>query len=160
MSSRSPIQRRSFLGIALGAPFAARETAQQAAVASQAAATGVSVAPRSAERVYTGFGSSRGRNKFSEKLLEFIRGGQPPMWQRAQWMQQARRAANRLEPNVACLRSVSLAAKFQMQIARNYEYEQREYTEQVEAAEDMFKFRTLVSGKPPPVYDDDDDGAW
>lgn len=156
--SEKPLKmaRRRFLGVLAAAPVAAQTAmAEAAAQAAGVAVTGPDASVLGAEPdQYASW--QLAEKKWKRHLVELIQAGRMPDWKRAQLWRKAQRGARTLDPDIACMRSLSLARKVLLQAERNFERlceaEPRAFLE----SETRRKLRESVMGKKNADYDDDD----
>ena len=111
-----PIGRRGVLALLGAAPFAAKQTAAEAANISVVGKKGSSLITAGLH----GAGRSS-RGKIRKKLVQMLlRGEAIPEYKRREWMDDAKVEARILDGDIASMRSVSLSLKIQMQTDRNY----------------------------------------
>ena len=115
------VNRRSFFGVAVASPFAAKEAAkkviEQAANLQTMQSSGVSYY---SDSIYTGISTSS-VNGPMRSLWEAIRDMGVPDWKREDLREDSRRSRT-LDPDLAAMRSFSLSAKMRMQWQRNYNH--------------------------------------
>lgn len=111
-----PMPRRAFLKAMAVAPVAAKSAAVKELIAKVEAATAMTAAGIQVGMPISGGCSYLLRNK---GLYAALKMGTLPAWARSEIEQHVReQQGSRLSPNVAALRSVSLAAKYRIQIDR------------------------------------------
>lgn len=146
MDNRKPIARRSILALLGAAPFAAKHAATEAAAAADISVVG--------ERKPSLVTSGRfGRGKIRKKLVHMLmRGEEIPTYKKDEWLRDAQSDARILDPDLASMRSLSLASKIRIQTDRNYRQQFENYIRgyKVEAAWEAFK------GSLGKLGDDDD----
>ncbi len=111
------LNRRSFFGVAVASPFAAKEVAKQAI--EQASAMQASGVSYYSDSLYTGISTSSVGGPM-RSLWEAVRDMGVPDWKREDLREDARRSRT-LDPDIAAMKSFSLSAKMRMQWQRNYE---------------------------------------
>ncbi len=110
------VNRRSFFGVAVASPFAAKEAAKK--VIEQAATMQSSGVSYYSDSIYTGISTSS-VNGPMRSLWEAIRDMGVPDWKREDLREDSRRSRT-LDPDLAAMKSFSLSAKMRMQWQRNY----------------------------------------
>ena len=110
------VNRRSFFGVAVASPFAAKEAAKKAI--EQAATLQSSGVSYYNDSIYTGISTSS-VNGPMRSLWEAIRDMGVPDWKREDLREDSRRSRT-LDPDLAAMKSFSLSAKMRMQWQRNY----------------------------------------
>ena len=112
------VNRRSFFGVAIASPFAAKEAAMKAIEqASQLQPSGVSYYNDS---IYTGISTSS-VNGPMRSLWDAIRDMGVPDWKNEDLREDSRRSRT-LDPDLAAMKSFALSAKMRMQWQRNYDH--------------------------------------
>ena len=110
------LNRRSFFGVAVASPFAAKEAALKAIeTASTMQSSGISYHNDS---LYTGISTSS-VNGPMRSLWDAIRDMGVPDWKREDLREDSRRSRT-LDPDLAAMKSFSLSTKMRMQWQRNY----------------------------------------
>ena len=110
------LNRRSFFGVAVASPFAAKEAALKAIEhASTMQSSGVSYYNDS---LYTGISTSS-VNGPMRSLWDAIRDMGVPDWKREDLREDSRRSRT-LDPDLAAMKSFALGTKMRMQWQRNY----------------------------------------
>jgi hypothetical protein len=112
------VNRRSFFGVAVASPFAAKEAAKK--VIEQAATMQSSGVSYYSDSVYTGISTSS-VNGPMRSLWEAIRDMGVPDWKREDLREDSRRSRT-LDPDLAAMKSFSLSSKMRMQWQRNYNH--------------------------------------
>lgn len=110
------VNRRSFFGVAVASPFAAKEAAKK--VIEQAATMQASGVSYYNDSIYTGISTSS-VNGPMRSLWEAIRDMGVPDWKREDLREDSRRSRT-LDPDLAAMKSFSLSTKMRMQWQRNY----------------------------------------
>jgi hypothetical protein len=116
------VNRRSFFGVAVASPFAAKEAAKKVlenagALSSQMQSSGISY---HSDSLYTGISTSS-VNGPMRSLWDAIRDMGVPDWKREDLREDSRRSRT-LDPDLAAMKSFSLSAKMRMQWQRNYQH--------------------------------------
>jgi hypothetical protein len=115
------VNRRSFFGVAVASPFAAKEAAKKAIEhAGQLAQMQSSGISYHSDSLYTGISTSS-VNGPMRSLWDAIRDMGVPDWKREDIREDSRRSRT-LDPDLAAMRSFSLSAKLRMQWQRNYNH--------------------------------------
>lgn len=112
------VNRRSFFGVAVASPFAAKEAAKK--VIEQAATMQSSGVSYYSDSLYTGISTSS-VNGPMRSLWDAIRDMGVPEWKREDLREDARRSRT-LDPDLAAMKSFALSAKMRMQWQRNYNH--------------------------------------
>ncbi|MGE3247553.1 MAG: hypothetical protein AB7F96_22590 [Beijerinckiaceae bacterium] len=110
------LNRRSFFGVAVASPFAAKEAAQK--VIEQAAQMDAGGISYYSDSLYTGISASSDEGPM-RSLWDAIKDIGMPDWKRDDLREDARRSRT-LDPDIAAMKSFSLSAKMRMQWDRNY----------------------------------------
>lgn len=111
------LNRRSFFGVAVASPFAAKEAAKKMIEEGvQMQAGGISYY---SDSLYTGVSTSSVGGPV-KSLWEAIKDMGVPDWKRADLREDARRSRT-LDPDIAAMKSFSLNAKLRKQWERNYD---------------------------------------
>lgn len=111
------LNRRSFFGVAVASPFAAKEAAKKMIEeGAQMQAGGISYY---SDSLYTGVSTSSVGGPV-KSLWEAIKDIGVPDWKRADLREDARRSRT-LDPDIAAMKSFSLNAKLRKQWERNYD---------------------------------------
>lgn len=111
------LNRRSFFGVAVASPFAAKEAAQK--VIEQAAMMDAGGIGLYSNSLYTGIATSDDGGPM-RSLWDAVKEIGIPDWKREDLRDDARRSRT-LDPDIAAMKSFSLAAKMRMQWDRNYQ---------------------------------------
>lgn len=109
------LDRRKFLGVAATSPLAAKEIAKKAIEEAQMQASGISTFNDS---IYTGVAIPDLEPEM-RSLWQALRQIGIPQWKMEDLREDARRSRT-LDPDIASMRSLSLAAKMRKQWDRNY----------------------------------------
>ena len=114
------VNRRSFFGVAVASPFAAKEAAMKVLenagnLTSQMQSSGISY---HSDSLYTGISTSS-VNGPMRSLWDAIRDMGVPDWKREDLREDSRRSRT-LDPDLAAMKSFSLSTKMRMQWQRNY----------------------------------------
>lgn len=116
------LNRRSFFGVAVASPFAAKEAAkkmiEEAAAAAQATQMQAGGISYYSDSLYTGVSTSSVGGPM-KSLWEAIQDMGVPDWKRSDLREDARRSRT-LDPDIAAMKSFSLNAKMRMQWERNF----------------------------------------
>ena len=110
------VNRRSFFGVAVASPFAAKEAAMK--VLEQATTMQASGVSYYNDSLYTGISTSS-VNGPMRSLWDAIRDMGVPDWKKEDLREDSRRSRT-LDPDLAAMKSFSLNAKMRMQWQRNY----------------------------------------
>lgn len=110
------LNRRSFFGVAVASPFAAKEAAQK--VIEQAAQMDAGGIGLYSDSLYTGIATSVDDGPM-RSLWDAIKDIGMPDWKKDDLREDARRSRT-LDPDIAAMKSFSLSAKMRMQWERNY----------------------------------------
>ncbi|MCC2097971.1 MAG: hypothetical protein KDJ29_13825 [Hyphomicrobiales bacterium] len=111
------LNRRSFFGVAVASPFAAKEAASK--VIEQAAQMEAGGIGLYSDSLYTGIAAS-GDEGPMRSIWDAIKDIGIPDWKREDLRDDARRSRT-LDPDIAAMKSFSLSAKMRMQWERNYQ---------------------------------------
>lgn len=111
------LNRRSFFGVAVASPFAAKEAAQK--VIEQAAQMDAGGIGLYSDSLYTGIATS-GDDGPMRSLWDAIKDIGMPDWKKDDLREDSRRSRT-LDPDIAAMKSFSLQAKMRMQWERNYQ---------------------------------------
>mgnify|MGYP006292741839 CR=1 FL=1 len=115
------VNRRSFFGVAVASPFAAKEAAKKvienAGQLAQMQSSGISY---HSDSIYTGISTSS-VNGPMRSLWDAIRDMGVPDWKREDLREDSRRSRT-LDPDLAAMKSFSLSTKLRMQWQRNYQH--------------------------------------
>ncbi|MDP4593127.1 MAG: hypothetical protein NWT00_01000 [Beijerinckiaceae bacterium] len=111
------LNRRSFFGVAVASPFAAKEAA--ARVIEQAAQMEAGGIGLYSDSLYTGIAAT-GDDGPMRSIWDAIKDIGIPEWKREDLRDDARRSRT-LDPDIASMKSFSLNAKMRMQWERNYQ---------------------------------------
>lgn len=110
------LDRRSFFGVAAASPLAAKEFAKKAMEEAQRQASGISMF---SDSIYTGI-HVPDETPDMRSLWQAIADLGIPEWKHEDLREDAKRSRT-LDPDIASMRSLSLAAKMRKQWARNYD---------------------------------------
>lgn len=110
------LSRRNFLGAAAASPLAAKEMVKKAAEAASMEAAGISL---HGDSLYTGV-AGIDIDSPQQSLWEAVKKIGIPDWKRDDLRADARRSRT-LDPDIAALKSLSMAAKMRKQWNRNYD---------------------------------------
>lgn len=111
------LNRRSFFGVAVASPFAAKEAASK--VIEQAAQMEAGGIGLYSDSLYTGIAAT-GDDSPMRSIWDAIKDVGIPEWKREDLRDDARRSRT-LDPDIAVMKSFSLSAKMRMQWERNYQ---------------------------------------
>ena len=111
------LNRRSFFGVAVAWPFAAKEAASK--VIEQAAQMEAGGIGLYSDSLYTGIAAT-GDDGPMRSIWDAIKDIGIPEWKREDLRDDARRSRT-LDPDIASMKSFSLSAKMRMQWERNYQ---------------------------------------
>ena len=111
------LNRRSFFGVAVASPFAAKEAASK--VIEQAAQMEAGGIGLYTDSLYTGIAAT-GDDSPMRSIWDAIKDVGIPEWKREDLRDDARRSRT-LDPDIAVMKSFSLSAKMRMQWERNYQ---------------------------------------
>lgn len=111
------LNRRSFFGVAVASPFAAKEAASK--VIEQAAQMEAGGIGLYSDSLYTGIAAT-GDDGPMRSIWDAIKDIGIPEWKREDLRDDARRSRT-LDPDIASMKSFSLSAKMRMQWERNYQ---------------------------------------
>lgn len=111
------LNRRNFLGAAAVTPLTAKDIAKQVAEDAQMQAANISL---HSDSIYAGFAGDTPEPPL-RNLWDAIKEIGMPEWKQEDLWDDAKRCRT-LDPDIAAMRSVSLASKMSMQWQRNYEY--------------------------------------
>jgi hypothetical protein len=111
------LNRRSFFGVAVASPFAAKEAASK--VIEQTAQMEAGGIGLYSDSLYTGIAAT-GDDGPMRSIWDAIKDIGIPEWKREDLRDDARRSRT-LDPDIAAMKSFSLSAKMRMQWERNYQ---------------------------------------
>jgi hypothetical protein len=111
------LNRRSFFGVAVASPFAAKEAASK--VIEQAAQMEAGGIGLYSDSLYTGIAAT-GDDGPMRSIWDAIKDIGIPDWKREDLRDDARRSRT-LDPDIAAMKSFSLSAKMRLQWERNYQ---------------------------------------
>lgn len=152
--SNKPIARRGVLALLGSAPFAAKEIA--ATKAAEVAAGVKTIGERGRSLVTRGhFRYSDGDSAIQKKVVGLLlRGEDIPAHIRKEWLDDAKSEAHILDPDLACMRSLSLGAKIRIQTERNYAEQKTNYIESMHIATAWEAFKKAIGAGPHDGWDD------
>ena len=110
------LDRRKFFGVAAASPLAAKEIANKAIEEAQMQASGISLY---SDSLYTGIPEPELMPDM-RSLWDALKEMGVPEWKRDDLWEDARRSRT-LDPDIACMQSLSLDGKMRMQWRRNYD---------------------------------------
>lgn len=112
------LNRRSFFGVAVASPFAAKEAASK--VIEQAASMEASGISMYSDSLYTGISVSGDEDGPMRSIWDAIKDIGIPDWKREDLRDDAQRSRT-IDPDIMAMKSFSNAAKLRMQWDRNYQ---------------------------------------